>query len=427
VKRAAAGLAVLLAVSGALVGCSTSSSTTACGSDEKVVGSADPVFGQIGASGDARLERLATSASHWGLGTVAGGVGYDYGQWLSLGGSSDGLIAWTRRDPVISFLDSDLRVRWGLRQAAVPHAWTANADSFFQLELSPKHRLWLSSYRLSDGHRSWCAVVGARPTRRTDPYGTAFLPGGDLLVLARGSTGSEVTRLDIRTGNARWSHPITGIDQGDYLGDLGNGTALVGGRASYEMGDRETRRPAGSALVAIDTRTGNARWRYGGDQNGDQVHVIGRIGDIVLVQQLSTRGADLVGLGLDGTVRWRRPAAKLGRDFATAGSMLVANTGHAFVGLDPHNGRERWRTPYPRVPQYLPYGFVLAAQPMLDARHLLIGGTTGLHALDVRTGKILTYRLPADGVNTTYWPYQMVLTDKLLAVVTNTGAVVLAR
>ncbi len=413
-KRTAAGLAGLLVVSVALVGCSRSAGTTACGGDESVVHTADPVVGQIASSGDLRLKKLAASASTWGLGTVVGGVGYDYGQWLSLGGSADGLIAWTRRDPVISFLGGDLRLRWGLRQAAVPHAWTSNADSFFQLELSPKHPLWLSSHRLADGHRDWCAVVGSKPTRQTDPYGTAFVPGGDLLVL----TGDSLTRLDVRTGKERWTHAITGIDQGDYLGDLGNGLALIGGRASYEIGDAQTQQPPGSALVAVDTQTGSIRWRY----DGVQVHVIGRAGDLVLLQQ----GSELVGLGVDGRVRWRRTAA-LGKDLTLAGSTLVANTGRAFVGLDPRTGHERWRRSYPRVPQYLPYGFVLAAQPMLDAHHLLIGGTTGLHALDLRTGRIRTHRLPADGINTTYWPYQVVLTDRLLAVVTNTGAVVLDR
>jgi outer membrane protein assembly factor BamB len=423
VRRAAGGLLVLVAVSSALVGCSHSSGTTACGSDESVVRSADPVFGQVGASGDQRLEKLADRTSTWGLGKVVGGVGYDYGQWLSLGSSSAGLIAWTRRDPVISFLGADLKARWGLRQASVPHAWTADQDSFFQLELSAKHRLWLSSHRLSDGHRSWCAVVGTRPTRQTDPYGTAFVPGGDLLVLARGSKGSELTRLDVHSGKEKWTQPLAGIDRGDYLGDLGNGLALVGGRASYEIGDQDLPQPAGSALVAIDESSGAVRWRH----DGDQVHVVGRIGETVVLQQLSAKGAELVGLGVDGKVRWSRPAAKLGSDFAAAGAMLVANTGNAFVGLSPANGHERWRTPYPKVPQYLPYGFVLAAQPLLDAHHLLIGGTTGLHALDLGTGMIRTRRLPTDGINTTFWPYQVVLADKQLAVVTNTGAVVLAR
>jgi len=410
-----AGIALVLAVSGTLAGCSHAPKAAACGSDETVVHTADPVFGPVASSGDARLERLAATSARWGIGHVVGGVGYDYGQWLSVGGSSGGLIAWTRRDPVISFLGDDLGFRWGLRQAAVPHAWTANADSFFQLELSPKHPLWLSAYRLSDGHRAWCSAVGDRPTRQQDPYGTGFVPGGDLLVLARG----ELTRLDVSTGKARWTRPVSGIDQGDYIGDLGNGLALIGGRASYEIGDGQTPQPAGSSLIAVDTSTGEVRWRH----SGQQVHVVGRSGDLVVLQQ----GSGLVGLGTDGTVRWHRSAAGLGNDFALAGSTLVANTGSAFVGLDPRDGHERWRTAYPKVPQYLPYGFVLAAQPMLDATHLLVAGTTGLHELDVRTGRIRTLPLPTDGINTTYWPYQVVLTDKLLTVVTNTGSVVLAR
>ena len=30
--------------------------------------------------------------------------------------------------------------------------------------------------------------------------------------------------------------------------------------------------------------------------------------------------------------------------------------------------------------------------------------------------------LPTDGINTTYWPYQVAVTDRLIAVATNTGA-----
>lgn len=411
--------AVLLVVPTALVGCSPSASTASCGGDEQVIRSPLPIFGPVASSADPRLERLSAAMSRWGLGRVAGGVGYDYGQWLSLGGSPEGLIAWTRRDPVIAFLDADLRPRWGLEQAQVPHAWTSDASSFFQLELSPRHPMRLTAYRLSDGHREWCVVVGDRPTGPRDVYGTGFVPGGDLLVLARGKDGPRLTRLDVRSGRPVWSRPLTGIDRGAYVGDLGNGLALVGGRASYQIGDPQTPQPPGSALVAVDERTGSVRWRY----HGDQVHVIGRGGGLVLLRQ----GSGLVGLETDGRVRWRRSAAALGSDFATAGTMMVANTGRAFVGIDPRTGRERWRTPYPKSPQYLPYGFVLAAQPMLDARQLLIGGTTGLHSLDVRTGRVHTYALPIDGINTTYWPYQVVLTSRLLAVVTNTGGVVLDR
>ena len=45
--------------------------------------------------------------------------------------------------------------------------------------------------------------------------------------------------------------------------------------------------------------------------------------------------------------------------------------------------------------------------PLLDDDHVLIGGTTALHTLDLDTGAITSAPLPTDGINTTYWPYQV--------------------
>jgi hypothetical protein len=36
-------------------------------------------------------------------------------------------------------------------------------------------------------------------------------------------------------------------------------------------------------------------------------------------------------------------------------------------------------------------------------------------------------RLPTDGINTTYWPYQLAVSPRHIAVATNTGAVVVRR
>ena len=35
--------------------------------------------------------------------------------------------------------------------------------------------------------------------------------------------------------------------------------------------------------------------------------------------------------------------------------------------------------------------------------------------------------LPTDGISTTYWPYQLAVTDTQIAIATNTGAVVVDR
>jgi hypothetical protein len=50
-----------------------------------------------------------------------------------------------------------------------------------------------------------------------------------------------------------------------------------------------------------------------------------------------------------------------------------------------------------------------------------------LHTLDLGTGAMTSARLPVDGINTTYWPYQVAVSAGLVAVATNTGAVVTRR
>jgi hypothetical protein len=91
------------------------------------------------------------------------------------------------------------------------------------------------------------------------------------------------------------------------------------------------------------------------------------------------------------------------------------------------DGRRLWARTVPERPQFLPYGFELDNIPLLDSDHALIAGTTALHVLDLRTGEMTSAALPTDGINTTYWPYQVAVSPGLIAVATNTGAVVVRR
>ncbi len=95
---------------------------------------------------------------------------------------------------------------------------------------------------------------------------------------------------------------------------------------------------------------------------------------------------------------------------------------------DIENGHRLWTRVLPDKPQLLPYGFELDSIPMLDEDHALIGTTTALRTLDLRTGAMTSPApLPTDGINTTYWPYQLAVSAGLIAVATNTGAVVVRR
>ena len=81
----------------------------------------------------------------------------------------------------------------------------------------------------------------------------------------------------------------------------------------------------------------------------------------------------------------------------------------------------------PKRPQFLPYGFELDSVPLLDDDHVLLGTTTALRTLDLSTGAMTSAALPTDGINTTYWPYQVAVSPGLIAVATNTGAAVVRR
>jgi hypothetical protein len=156
--------------------------------------------------------------------------------------------------------------------------------------------------------------------------------------------------------------------------------------------------------------------------------VLGAVGDAIVVEEGGPDRAPRLTL-VDGAGRtgWSVAAPAGSTDLALRAGVVVARTPTHLVGLDAATGRVRWRTGYPTSPQFLPYGFDLDAAPMLDDRHLLLGTTTAVRSLDLDTGRMRTYPLPTDGINTTYWPYQLAVSGDLVVVVTNTGAVVLRR
>jgi outer membrane protein assembly factor BamB len=396
-----------------------------CGGDEHRV-SADDVPGVFTShEDDARLARLVQAARGWGLGEVVGEVGFDYGQWLSVTAlPGDRLGVTTKRDPVLGVVDDRLDARWGLRQARVQHAYDADQDRYLQLELAKDRPQQVSAYRLGDGHRDWCAQVGTTPTRYGDPLATAMLTDGDVVVVADASgPRAVVTRLGSRSGRAQWTRTLAGVDRGDAASALGS-VVVVGGRPAFELDDPAVRAPSGPALTALDIASGRPRWTWGA---GARVHVLGVAGDDLVLEQQDGPAHRLVALDAAGRASWSVAAPAGTSDVALRAGVVVARTPAALVGLDASTGRVRWRAGYPARPQFFPYGFDLDAQPMLDADHLLLGTTTAVRALDLDTGRMTAYPLPTDGINTTYWPYQLAVSGDLVTVVTNTGAVVLRR
>ena len=155
--------------------------------------------------------------------------------------------------------------------------------------------------------------------------------------------------------------------------------------------------------------------------------MLGTSGTLVVAQEWGTSGR-LVAYDEQGHLAWQTsPAGDRLFDAALLGDRVVVREGSRWSAYDAGSGRRLWARTMPSRPQFLPYGFQLDGVPLLDDDHALLGTTTALRTLDLRTGAMTSAALPTDGISTTYWPYAVVVTDHLVAVATNTSAVVVRR
>ena len=136
----------------------------------------------------------------------------------------------------------------------------------------------------------------------------------------------------------------------------------------------------------------------------------------------------LTALDENGDKVWSRtPTIEATFDTTLLSGRILVRAGTRWSAYDAEDGRLLWTRLLPERPQFLPYGFELDSIPMLDTDRALVAGTTAPHVLDLRTGRMTSAALPTDGINTTYWPYQLAVSPRHLAVATNPGAVVLRR
>ncbi|MGH3413688.1 MAG: PQQ-binding-like beta-propeller repeat protein [Marmoricola sp.] len=412
----AAAVVVLVVRRGHRGGCAGSDRPLAAGSVSSPFDTGhDPVQ-----PGDRRLSRLVSAARGWRRGHVVGAVGYDYGQWLTVAGLPGRLGTWTKRNARFAVLDPDrLAPAWGIEEGADPHAYDTSGTRFFGIE-EPKHSPpEVTSYALSDGNPAWCATVGSRPLGRDGALSTLALPGGDLLALS--GPRHRITLSRVGAGVDR-SRPVTGVGRADFLGGPWHGVVVAGGRPQYELG---AARPGGAVVSGLGLGSRRTRWRYR-VPSGTGVHVLGGTPRTVVMLRQGGRGQRLVGLEpATGRTRWSTRPRRPVLDAALFGGVVVVREQHGLRAYDADTGRAGWFDPVPTRPQPYPYGFVLAEQPMPDSGHVLLGQTRALVSVDLATGRMRRYRLPVDGINTTWWPYQLVVTRRLLVVVTNTGAVAL--
>lgn len=430
-------VAVVVAVGAVVVVRSVGGDEPAC-TDTRVE-ARSPLLDVAGmaAQPDERLDVLvgAIEAMEAPFGDVVAGVGYDYDQWLRAYGVAEGILTWTKNNAPVTLLDADtLEPRWSLKPAGRRTAWDASVDRFLLLDLDDSRPTTVSSYAMADGGQVWCSEVeseGSSGHRDGDPVSTAFLDGGDVLVALPGGEGITLTRLAGKDGEEVWRRPMTGIARADYLGALSAGVAVSGGVEEFRLADPPDPDAAGvdggDAITAFSTRDGEPLWSWGPGP-GAVAHVVG-VGDgRVIVVLRSAAGIELLALDdEDGSVLWQVRSQGGAFEATLRGAVVLTKSPAGLVGYDARTGEVRWRFTTPTDRTYFPYGFTLAQMPSLDQDHVLLPTTTSLGVLDVNTGTATGQPLPTDGVSTTYWPYQVLVTENLIGVITNTGGVLARR
>lgn len=383
---------------------------------------------------DARLDTLGKAVNRWGqpFGPVLAGVGFDYGQWLHLYGVGDGLLAFTKDNAAVTMLaGSSLKPVWALDPTSKRIAWDASATRFALLDLESAQHSRLATYDLATGKEQWCVSLNSQH-RAGQPVSTAFV-GADLVVALPSSDGLQLAKVEGGTGRVTWSVSAKNAARADYLGPLDAKTVIAGGVEEYRLAEPPPTGPGGAAVAAYAVGDGKEQWSWKVPK-ATIVHVVGvepgtgAEGDRVIIAMRSGMTPALVALDAKGKQVWSRPQpGSLSFESTLRSGVVMVHDVTTLTGYDARTGQRLWTRPVPTRPTYFPYGFTLDQMPSLDADHVLMPTTTALQVLDVRTGKDVAYPLPTDGVNTTYWPYQLVVTDKLFAIVTNTGGLVVGR
>jgi outer membrane protein assembly factor BamB len=397
--------------------------------DDLVDGSRNPLLSpaQMADQPDEHLDRLAAAVTSMAapFGDVLAGVGYDYDQWLHLYGIEDGVLAFTKNNAPVTLLDPQtLAPRWSLRPDSKRIAWDAAADRFLLLDLSASHSTRVSAYDVGDGHRVWCAAVDQKH-KSGQPVATTFLDDGDVVTALPDDREVALTRLS-RTGKEVWSRSYAGVDRADYLGPLTDDLLLVGGTEEFRLADQASDAKGGPVIAAVDARTGRTDWSWKAEP-GAVAHVVGADSGRAVVVERRTEGIRMFALADDGTEQWSVEPQDAAYEATLRGGVVLMKSRSAIYGYDAATGDLLWTQPVPTDRTYFPYGFTLGQMPSLDDDHVLVPTTAALVVLDVHDGTQVSYPLPDDGINTTYWPYQLLATPDLLGVVTNTGAVVAQR
>ncbi len=368
------------------------------------------------------------------VGKVVGAVGYHYEQWAQVSAYAQGIGVRTRDNPDFTMLDDEtLKPRWSVEVATKRSTYDASDRRYLVATMPARSAPDLVALDADNGHEAWCAHLGGGVVHAADPFATQILGDQGVVVLGPGPGHKErIVRLSGADGTRRWERSLD-ADGGDFLGDLGDDRLLAGGTAQFGLFDPASMaaRDEGPALVLLSAKDGSTVWTRR-EPTGSDVHVVGAdpSAGMAVVQEWDggEKAARLRAIDRDGHDVWSVvPAPGKAFDAALRAGRVLVRAGERWAAYDLASGHRLWSRTVPARPQFLPYGFELDSVPLLDADHVLIGGTSALHTLDLRTGAMPSAALPTDGINTTYWPYQLAVSDRLIAVATNTGAVVVRR
>lgn len=425
----AAALATVLVVAVAVVVVVVRSASSPC-RDEVEQSARSPLLSptRMAEQPDERLDRLAAAIATMGgpFGEVLGGVGYDYDQWLHLYGVDGALLAFTKDNRALTVVDPDtLKARFAIRPGTSRIAWDSSGRDLLLLDLAPDHDTRVSAYSLTDGHRRWCAQLG-QSQRAGQPVATSFLDDGDVVTALPGDRGRiALTRLSGTDGGRRWTRSYTGMDRADYLGPLSGDLLVVGGSEEYRLADQPQTK-GGPVITAVHAATGKPAWTWDAEPDAT-AHVVGLADGLAVVVERGPGGVRMFALDDGGRERWSVSPSDAAYETALRGGVVLTKSAAALHGYDATTGDLLWSAPVPTDRTYFPYGFTLGQMPSLDEDHVLVPTTSALVVLDVHDGSQVSYALPTDGISTTFWPYQLAVTQDAIGVVTNTGGVVARR
>ena len=251
------------------------------------------------------------------FGEVLGAVGYHYEQWAQLSAYAQGIGVRTRHNPDFTMLDDEqLRPMWSAAVRAKKSTYDASDRSYLVATLPTDAAPDLVRLSAENGRRKWCATLEGPRVKGDDPFATQILPDEGVAVLGPGEGDEEqLVRLSDEDGEQVWTRKLD-ADSGDFLGEMGDETLLVGGREPFRLFDPESLadRPEGPALVLVSAKDGETIWTKRAPA-GAGVHVLGTDPDTrrAFVQETDA-GAQtrLTALDEQGDELWSRTPTREG-------------------------------------------------------------------------------------------------------------------